>query len=157
MNTDKFDTSEKARAPAWCDRILYRGKGIHQVGYRSHMEYRMSDHKPVSALFKSDIAVIDEGKQKRVQEEVFKLMDKLENEILPQVTVDQTEVLFGMVKFKEPVTREIIVANTGQVPVEFNFVNKINEETYCKDWLRVSPYCGSIEPGKLNDSNDSLK
>ncbi|KAK9746422.1 Endonuclease-reverse transcriptase [Popillia japonica] len=144
LNTDKFDSSEKARAPAWCDRILYRGKGIHQVTYRSHMDLRISDHKPVSALFRSDIAVIDETKQKKVQEEVFKLMDKLENEILPQVTVDQTEVLFGMVKFKEPVTREIIVANTGQVPVEFNFVNKINEDSYCKDWLRISPYCGSI-------------
>ncbi|GJQ87262.1 hypothetical protein Trydic_g8772 [Trypoxylus dichotomus] len=151
LNTDKFDTSEKARAPAWCDRILYRGKGIHQMVYRSHMDYRMSDHKPVSAIFRSDIAVIDETKQKRVQEEVFKLMDKLENEILPQVTVDQTEVLFGMVKFKEPVTREIIVANTGQVPVEFNFVNKINEDSYCKEWLRITPNCGSIEPGEKCD------
>ncbi|KRT85816.1 hypothetical protein AMK59_1973 [Oryctes borbonicus] len=151
LNTDKFDSSEKARAPAWCDRILYRGKGMHQMVYRSHMEYRMSDHKPVSALFRSEIAVIDETKQKKVQEEVFKLMDKLENEILPQVTVDQTEVLFGLVKFKEPVAREIIVANTGQVPVEFNFVKKINEESYCKEWLRITPNCGSIEPGEKCD------
>ena len=39
----------------------------------------------------------------------------LENDFLPQVMVDQTEVTFETVRFMEPVSKTIAVANTGQV------------------------------------------
>lgn len=151
LNTDIYDTSEKARPPAWTDRILWRGRGIHQVYYRSHMELKISDHKPVSALFKSEISVVDPLKYRKVHEDLLKKMDKHENEFLPQVTVDQTEVIFDLVKFREPQSREIIIANTGVVPAEFEFIKKLDEASYCKDWLRILPYCGSINPGEKCD------
>ncbi|XP_048412480.1 phosphatidylinositol 4,5-bisphosphate 5-phosphatase A isoform X5 [Stegostoma tigrinum] len=75
VGTNTFDTSSKKRKPAWTDRILWRvkmsdcydlspnlrrskfpdGKSSHiqvlQHVYRSHMEYLISDHKPVTAIF----------------------------------------------------------------------------------------------------------
>ena len=66
VGTDRYDTSEKRRAPAWCDRILYRGPGkIKQVDYRRH-EIRVSDHRPVSGRFKLRIKAIDAGQRESV-------------------------------------------------------------------------------------------
>ena len=52
VGTDVYDTSEKRRTPAWCDRLLYRGQGkIQQLDYQRH-EVRVSDHRPVSGCFR---------------------------------------------------------------------------------------------------------
>jgi len=52
VNTDNYDTSEKKRAPAWCDRILYRGRDrVQQLDYKRH-EVRVSDHRPVTGAFR---------------------------------------------------------------------------------------------------------
>ncbi|OJJ32787.1 hypothetical protein ASPWEDRAFT_592727 [Aspergillus wentii DTO 134E9] len=58
VGTDNYDSSEKKRSPAWCDRVLYRGLGrIKQLEYRRH-EVRASDHRPVSASFKVRIKTV---------------------------------------------------------------------------------------------------
>ncbi|KAL1966667.1 hypothetical protein VTN77DRAFT_3864 [Rasamsonia byssochlamydoides] len=58
VGSDEYDSSEKKRSPAWCDRVLYRGVGrIKQLEYRRH-EVRASDHRPVSASFKMRVKTI---------------------------------------------------------------------------------------------------
>lgn len=50
--------SEKGRAPAWCDRVLWKGEAIASIEYRSHPKLKLSDHKPVSAIFDSQVNII---------------------------------------------------------------------------------------------------
>ncbi|EIN10872.1 inositol polyphosphate phosphatase [Punctularia strigosozonata HHB-11173 SS5] len=62
VGTDQYDTSEKLRVPAWTDRILFKGKHLDLMIY-SRAELRGSDHKPVYALFRSDVRIIDAAKR----------------------------------------------------------------------------------------------
>lgn len=65
VGTDEYDTSEKKRSPAWCDRILYRGIGkIKQTDYR-RWEVRASDHRPVSGNFLIRLKTVDPKLKKK--------------------------------------------------------------------------------------------
>jgi hypothetical protein len=68
VGSDQYDTSEKKRSPAWCDRLLYRGIGrIKQTEYRRH-EVRVSDHRPVSGQFKLLVKTIKHKEKTPAQE-----------------------------------------------------------------------------------------
>lgn len=59
VGTDQYDSSEKRRVPAWCDRIFYRGgKRITPVTYTS-LTVRVSDHRPVMGIFRVQAKTID--------------------------------------------------------------------------------------------------
>ena len=52
--SSEYDSSEKRRIPAWCDRILYKSRvscRVEPLSYRRY-EPKVSDHRPVSASFK---------------------------------------------------------------------------------------------------------
>lgn len=67
VGTNKYDYK---RRPAWCDRILYRVNSnnyenvtlkVDQLSYKSHRNYVLSDHKPVTAEFIIKIPPINLG------------------------------------------------------------------------------------------------
>ncbi|KAG9510966.1 Very long-chain specific acyl-CoA dehydrogenase, mitochondrial, partial [Fragariocoptes setiger] len=149
--TNNWDSSEKNRPPAWCDRILWRGGPTQPLLYRSHPKLLLSDHKPISCLFSASIKVVDNNRYRRVYEDLMKKLDRLENESLPQVSLDRLEFCFKNVLLSEPKIDIMTVANTGQVPVYFSFIKKLNDSTYCKSWLQVSPFSGLIMPGDTMD------
>lgn len=73
VGTDTYDTSEKKRSPAWCDRILYRGGSlIEQLDYRRH-EVRVSDHRPVTGTFQISVKSILPKKRDMKWDEVQKM------------------------------------------------------------------------------------
>lgn len=68
VRTDEYDTSEKRRSPAWCDRILYRGAGSVKMEQYQRWEVRVSDHRPVSGRLRLRVKTVDAGKRAGVFE-----------------------------------------------------------------------------------------
>ncbi|KAM7485509.1 hypothetical protein LguiA_001518 [Lonicera macranthoides] len=61
-NSDRYTgydmhPKEKRRTPAWCDRILWYGGGLHQSSY-VRGESRFSDHRPVYSIFWAEVELV---------------------------------------------------------------------------------------------------
>ncbi|KAM3470153.1 hypothetical protein MY5147_006590 [Beauveria neobassiana] len=84
VGTDRYDTSEKRRSPAWCDRLLYRGNGkIEQLDYGRH-EVKVSDHRPVSGNFRLHVKKVDGGKREQVKMEAHKTLEAMRQNYLDE-------------------------------------------------------------------------
>jgi len=148
--TDNFDTSEKCRVPAWCDRVLWKTRiGVQCLDYRSHPVHKLSDHKPVSAVLLVQTRVVDETKRQKVLDEVLKDMDKQANDSLPQAALNRTELAFDGVKYLEPQEQPITLKNTGTDLFEFKFIPKLEDHSVCAPWCKIEPLTGVLGPGEV--------
>lgn len=72
-HTSTYDTSEKRRTPAWCDRILWRSAvegRVRQVEYRRWDHPDVSDHRPVSGVFEVVVKSVRADGRARVKRDV---------------------------------------------------------------------------------------
>ncbi|KQJ96768.1 type I inositol polyphosphate 5-phosphatase 4 [Brachypodium distachyon] len=65
-NSDRYagedmNQKEKKRTPAWCDRILWHGRGLSQLSY-VRGESRFSDHRPVYSMFSAEVESINHSR-----------------------------------------------------------------------------------------------
>lgn len=82
VHTDQYDTSEKRRAPAWCDRILYRGLGrVKMDEYRRWDQIRVSDHRPVSGRLQLRVKTVDPDKREIVWDKCRKEYESVQQRI----------------------------------------------------------------------------
>ncbi|KAK2763206.1 hypothetical protein FQN54_009842 [Arachnomyces sp. PD_36] len=96
VGTDEYDTSEKRRAPAWCDRILYRGVGrIKQLEYRRH-EIQVSDHRPVSGTFKLRVKTITPKKRMATWESCQGEFVEEKRRLATEASVDYLVTILGI-------------------------------------------------------------
>ncbi|KAJ9157486.1 SacI domain and endonuclease/exonuclease/phosphatase [Pleurostoma richardsiae] len=70
IGRDEYDSSEKARIPAWTDRILRKGSNIRQSSYNS-APLRFSDHRPVYATFECTVSIINEQLRDKISRELY--------------------------------------------------------------------------------------
>lgn len=82
--THEWDSSEKNRIPAWCDRVLFKSHNpdrIRCLEYR-RWECTISDHRPVTAIFEAKIKAADHKQRQQVEDEVRQSWKELEARLL---------------------------------------------------------------------------
>lgn len=71
LGHDVYDTSEKSRIPAWCDRILWKGDLLQQLSYGSTQTIRFSDHRPVYATFRCAVTIVDDESKDKLSKQLY--------------------------------------------------------------------------------------
>jgi inositol polyphosphate 5-phosphatase INPP5B/F len=103
--TGEYDRrpEKKVRAPAWCDRVLWRENtsldAVIQLAYLRG-ELFPSDHLPVMALFLCNIRKIVKEKETEVFQELMKELDKHENDSIPRVSIEGSLVNLSTLYFQ---------------------------------------------------------
>ncbi|KAL0088223.1 Endonuclease/exonuclease/phosphatase [Phycomyces blakesleeanus] len=173
--TNQYDTSEKRRAPSWTDRILWKKsenedkpskKRQNLLSYDSCMKMMTSDHKPVRALFETNVRKINHQKLALTKDKLIKRLVATKDQT-PKATLVNSFVKFGDVQFMEFKERSIVLENTGLVLVTFRFKSKLSDideydnsefdqnknadqtsEEIIPSWLTVHPTSGVLGPGE---------
>ncbi|KAL8707899.1 MAG: hypothetical protein Q9220_007119 [cf. Caloplaca sp. 1 TL-2023] len=89
--TDDYDDSEKARIPAWCDRILRKGTNLKQIDYGT-APLHFSDHKPVYATFQCTVSNIDEQRKEELGRSLYERRLHVAGSTVDDIKIDQDDV-----------------------------------------------------------------
>lgn len=159
--TDHYDKrpEKKIRAPAWCDRILWRCtkkvEDIKQLYYSSYPKLLSSDHKPVGSLFNCNLQIVIAEKLHNVYQELMLKLEYWHNANLPQVEVTGFSsgwlMDMDMVRFGMPTSHSLNIKNTGASIVHWHFLPKIGELDVCKRWITIECQRGLLLPGESID------
>jgi phosphatidylinositol-bisphosphatase len=146
--------------------------------YVSHQRVLSSDHKPLDAVFTLTYDAVVSDLKAKIHQEVARELDKAENENRPGVTVvvdrhseetiepaddsiephDLTSVDFGKIKYGFPIFRNLTIANTGQAPATFSFIDRPVAEGQkggvAPSWLELQV---EIESDNKNQNASALR
>ncbi|SPN98963.1 related to phosphatidylinositol phosphate phosphatase [Cephalotrichum gorgonifer] len=108
VGTDTYDTSEKKRSPAWCDRLLYRGREgrVQQMDYKRH-EVRVSDHRPVTGRFKFTVKKVDPVRRAEVWAECMVAFEEVRERRLMD---EKLHYLMLVIGYDEETSRTLVKA-----------------------------------------------
>ena len=145
----------KLRAPAWCDRILWKTENVYddsvKLIYYRKTNLNLSDHKPVSAFFECDCRIADPEKERATYQELLGVLDRWENSAAPKLEITSGRSLeFGVIEYCQEKIMQIQIKNVGVGFVQWALVPKLDDDSVSKKWLKFHPSCGALAPGKVS-------
>ncbi|KAK7269050.1 hypothetical protein RIF29_21765 [Crotalaria pallida] len=174
-----YDSGEKKRIPAWCDRILYRDCRSSLVAdcslecpvvssvlqYEACMDVTDSDHKPVRCIFSTDIARVDESIRRQEFREILESNEKIKSLLKELCKIPETIISTNNIILQNQDTLILRITNKC---AEDNALFQIICEGQCTvmegqkasnhqlrgsfgfpRWLEVSPAAGIIRPDHI--------
>ena len=90
VGTDSYDTSEKQRIPAWCDRVLRKGNNLRQISYNT-APLRFSDHRPVYATFSCEVSLVDEKLRDDLSAQLYQQRKSSIDDFIASGNIEETE------------------------------------------------------------------
>ncbi|PNS16538.1 hypothetical protein CAC42_272 [Sphaceloma murrayae] len=96
VGTTRYDTSDKRRSPAWCDRVLFRGLGRVKCTEYRRWEVHTSDHRPVTARFKMRVKSIDPTRREAVWQKTADELDQFRRKVKYDVMLDYFMNVLGL-------------------------------------------------------------
>ncbi|PIN25960.1 Inositol polyphosphate 5-phosphatase [Handroanthus impetiginosus] len=174
-----YDSGEKKRIPAWCDRVLYRDNRASPteecslecpvvasiVQYEARMDVTESDHKPVRCKFNVDIAHVDRSIRRQEFGKILQSNDAVRSSLEALRFVPETTVNTNRIMLQNQETFNLKITNrSGEDMVFFQIVcegqSTLNEDeapSYYRPrgslgfprWLEVTPAAGMINPDQV--------
>mmetsp|Transcript_4471 Transcript_4471/g.10088 ORF Transcript_4471/g.10088 Transcript_4471/m.10088 type:complete len:903 (+) Transcript_4471:187-2895(+) len=149
--TDMYDRrpDKKVRAPAWCDRVLWRAEDtlVRQINYR-RAPLNPSDHKPVSSLLECELRTIVESNQRIVFGQLLSVLRAHGVVSEPKVEIQGLSIVLEKVHYEAAQVRPVRIRNTGESIVHWHLVPKLDEVQVSKSWVSVDKESGLLLPGE---------
>ncbi|ORX44222.1 hypothetical protein BCR36DRAFT_586342 [Piromyces finnis] len=167
IGTNTFDTSEKKRAPAFCDRVQWYkasnalkpsevsfsnkitiedNEWIIPKNYNSYGELTISDHKPIISEFEIWVRKINTEKYSEIYSQLIKQLDHHENDSIPVIKVSSILVDFGTITNNISTTKTLIIKNEGKVLSSYELVTSLddNKTSLSFPWISVKPSSNTL-------------
>jgi len=124
---------KKLRAPAWCDRILWRAitpQHVKQLSYACCQTLNVSDHKPVMSTFVTQVKDIVQERRISIHNELLRMLDTFDNSSMPILNLDRMSLDFGEIRYGSSLTLPLTIANAGKMYAAYRFVPKLDEVSH---------------------------
>ncbi|XP_042486543.1 type II inositol polyphosphate 5-phosphatase 15-like [Macadamia integrifolia] len=174
-----YDSGEKKRIPAWCDRILYRDTRSASVSecslecpvvssisqYEACMDVTDSDHKPVRCMFNVDIARVDESIKRQEFGEIMVSNETIRSMLEELYDVPETIVSTNNIILQNQDTSILRITNKclndkAMFEIICEGQSTVKEDGQASEhhprgslgfphWLEVTPAAGIIKPGQI--------
>ncbi|XP_074281301.1 type I inositol polyphosphate 5-phosphatase 12-like isoform X2 [Silene latifolia] len=173
-----YDSGEKKRIPAWCDRVIYRDCRSDPMSecslncpvlssiqmYEACLDVTDSDHKPVRCKFSVDLARVDRSVRREEFGDIMNSSKEVKNLLKGFSEVPEISISSDSIVLQNQETCSLHISNKsnsdkaafriiceGQYPVyDDGKASEIRHKASFgfPTWLEVTPACGIINPEK---------